>query len=449
MKKSYALPVATSDGKNMTAKRRRLLIVPAVAVITLTLVLMGSGSASAASDPDPVGHLLTGVHTTLHPSGRPSAKAPSSKAPSSKAPSAKAPSAKAPSSRMKEDRNGAGSARSSATTDYASSSAGHLEAADSDLLDVSKNDSSGTQDATAADATLLAIGGTTLIGSQARSGGANEGHSALPQVPVCQPTDGAVCLDLLYADSSATDADGSSSADTSTGVADACIAGDGVSDGTCDGQHVGLVQGTSGLDRSGTGHNTATSWTSMANFCLQPGAEGCTADGNVLSSRGRSDTESGGSTSSTLAQGDLAGTPASAPGDPLTVAVPADCDSPSLACVFLNQGDDGVSGPLTRTSRAVVEISGLGGEAGGSLAEARSGTSSVEDTSVVSPPTHGQARPPASTTTKASTADVAGPVAGGLLPNTGGVWSDLISIGLLLVGAGATAMAWTRRRHTA
>jgi hypothetical protein len=433
---SHALPVATSDGGTTRERRRRLFIVPAVALTTATMVALGAGAASAASDPDPLGNVVKAVHTTVHPAvhrathgGKP-----------------------ATSSRTKEGaashRSASGSQRPAGTTDYASSSAGHLQAADQDVLDLSRNDSSGTKDATSANATLLAVGGTTIIGSEASSGGANEGHSAFPQIPLCQPTDGAVCLDLLYADSSASDSGSSSRAGTSTGVADACLGGDGVSDGTCNGQHVGLVQGTSSLERS-SGHNTATSWTSIANFCLQPGADGCTVDGNVLSSNGRADTESGSSGSSTLAEGQLSGTPASAPNDPVTVAVPTDCASPSLVCVFLNQGDNGVTGPVTSTSQTVVEVSGLGDQLGGTAANAETGTTAVDDTAIVSPPTHTQNNPPAGTTTKASSSDVAGPAGDGLLPATGGVWSGLLSLGLLLVGAGATAMAWTRRRRVA
>lgn len=424
---------SATGGSNCRRAWRTLLMTSTVALSTAAMQLAGLGAASAAS-PDPVGHLLHQVHATAHKVLKPAGKAKQRPASHHASVPTRAKHRAAPHSAQ---------AHSHPVTDYARSSVAHLKLAGVPLADLSRNTSRGTKDNTSADATLLAIGGVSVIGSQASSQGATTGHGPVPQIPLCNPTGGAVCLDALYADSAASRSGTSSQANTRTGVADLCLGGNDSTGKRCDGLHLGVAQGTSALNRGGsTGESSASSWTSLANLCLRHGTAGCLLGADLLGSHGSADTRSGATGESTIADLNLDGTSLGAPGEPVTLAIPTDCARPSLLCVFLNQGDQGVAGPLTTSAQSVVAVSGLGEQLGAVLGSTETGVTSKSGA--------GEA-PSTSTNPATSGLQVAvGPsvraAQAGALPHTGGVWSGLLAIGLLLSGLGALALGWSKRR---
>ncbi|MCW2757298.1 MAG: hypothetical protein JWO46_1044, partial [Nocardioidaceae bacterium] len=338
--------------------------------------------------------------------------------------------------------------------DFATGTLEHLQLADNQVLDLSKNESQGTTDKTTADAVLLGVLGTTIIGSEASSDGTTSASGPVPANPLCDTTGGKLCLDLLYADSAASTTPQAADASTKTGVADLCLGGDDPTGASCSGIAAGIGQGESQLHKDKTtGQSQASSSTSLANLCLA-GETGCTVSADAVGSDGSADTATGTTGSSTLADLGLDGTQVGAPSDPIEISVPTDCVDPSVACILLNQGDAMVSGNALSTTQSVLDVAGLGGTLGLTLAETttQASTSTVEppvvNPPVVEPPV---VNPPNVATPKAPKANAAdtGKDASALdavLPNTGGVWSGLLGIALLLLVGGAALLVGRRRR---
>ncbi|MDQ6642514.1 MAG: hypothetical protein M3Y66_08480, partial [Actinomycetota bacterium] len=350
-----ARPVTQSDGEkqNMdtTRRHRRLLVAPAVAFATATMLVMGAGAATA-SDPNPVGPILHQVHKTVHKITQPAAKAASR----ASASSPNAPNA-APG-----DSPGHVTTRPAAP-DHGSSYVGHVVVGGHNLADVANGNSTvKDNNGSSADSTLLAIAGTEIIGSHASSDGNNTSHGVFPTIPVCTSTNGALCADLLFSDSYATNNGSTSAANTRNGVATACVGGTDPSGTTCSG-YLGASAGTSRSSSQRdlqTGHTTAASDSSVSQACVRQTVAGtCAVSAGVLSSDGNADSNGTASRHSQVLGLNIAGNPAGLPTSPFGISVPPNCTTPSLLCVFGNQGETYLAPGLAGTSQSALDVYGL------------------------------------------------------------------------------------------
>lgn len=330
-----------------------------------------------------------------------------------------------------------------------------------DVVDVGHNDATvEDDDATSADSTLLALGGEEVFGAHADSQGESESHFGDPLAPLCEGSEGQVCLQVLYADAYATDEGGSSQSRSQSGVLGACIGGTSADPtAECDGPVAAGVaesKGEAGRDQS-SGRTTAGSESDAAAVCLDPDpiTGACALGASALHSDGESN--SGGSTGtasrdSYLLAVEAGGEEPGRIGDPTSFAVQPACAEPSLACIFLNQGetyvDDSVAGharealsakllpatpleievELARTESLVHNdgpetTSGGGGGSGSGSGDLPGGGPRLPGTGGGGP-----------------TAD---------LPDTGGIWSGLLAMSMFSIATGAFFIAYSRRRMAA
>ncbi|HEX4976313.1 MAG TPA: LPXTG cell wall anchor domain-containing protein [Nocardioides sp.] len=314
-------------------------------------------------------------------------------------------------------------------------------------------------DSTSGDATLLALGGQEIAGAHADSAGEEEAHFGDPLAPLCAGSEGQVCLTILYADAWATDDGATSSSRGETGVADACLGGDGSED--CSGPvSAGVATSESEAERDQrTGRTTAASSSAVADACVQPDpATGACAVGvEVLHSEGRSDSGAGAASAerdSHLLALDLGNEERARVGDPQTLSLPPGCpEGASLLCVFLNQGETYLGSGAAGHAQEALHLDVLPGNLDLVLELARSESLVHADDPEVGGPdprdpvVRGVSRGPI------GPGKAGGKVGGGApgdlpaqLPQTGGVWSGLVALGLLGVGLGALLTAWSRRR---
>lgn len=395
------------------------------------LVLMGASVAHAADDPDPIVDLVNQVHKATSPV--------------KKSTTTTVPSKDAPDPPVSDDDSPGHETTNPSAPDHASGQVGHVEVGGTDLADVGSDRSTvNDDDSTKSDSTLLAIGGQEIIGAHADSNGQKSSHGGAPEIPACDQSDGKVCLDLLYSDASASDNGTQSSSHSSSGLANLCLGGDDPSGDTCNN---GVTADLAGTDSSAhrnqtTGRTTAQSASGLANVCVQrdPITHQCTASADAVSSNGQADSDGEASRSSQVLHLQLAGNPAGAPTDPFTVSIPADCTSPSIVCVFGNQGETYLAEGLAGTSQTGLDLTALDDNLKATLAHTETLAHNDGGEPVVDAPTvPGQPTTPARPRPAVHVND-------GILPNTGGVWSGLLGIGLLLFGFGAVATAWERRR---
>lgn len=303
-------------------------------------------------------------------------------------------------------------------------------------------------DSTSGDATLLALGGEEIAGAHADSDGEDESHFGDPLEPLCSGSEGQVCLSVLYADAWATEDGDTSSSRGRTGVADVCLGGDGAED--CTGPvSTGVATSESEAERDQrSGRTTASSSSEVADVCVQPDpATGLCAVGvEVLHSEGRSD--SGGSKASAdrdshLIALELGNEEQARVSDPQALSLPPDCpEGGSLVCLFVNQGETYLGKGVAGHAQEALHVDVLPGnldlvvEAGRSetLVHNDGGEARGGDTG---PAVRGAGGGPGSPGTVAGVAD--------MLPQTGGVWSGLLALALLGIGAGALLTARSRR----
>ncbi len=458
---AHAQPVAASDGGRPTRTRRRLFIVPVVALTTATMVVLGAGTASATDDPDPAGDLVKKVTKTVNSTVTKSTSTTSSQR------SAPVPSRDAPNPPATDDDSPGHETANPTAPDHGSSYVAHVTLGGNDVADVAKGKSTvNDNDSTTADSTLLGLFGMEIIGSHADSkNGPSEDHGAFPKIPLCKSSGGAVCLDLLYSDSYATDNGRSSDASTDNGAANLCVSDTPTPTGGVCNELLSaklLTSSSSAHRNQSTGRTTAASQSSAADVCVQrdPILGTCTVKADALSSDGQASSDSPRSASrhsqvlnvaiagNAVPAGPITGT------EPFAITIPPpDCPDQSLVCVFGNQGETYLGKDLAGTSQSALDIFALPGtplELHAELAHSETLVHNDGGTTVLSPPTnHNPSTNPGAHPRPAANLDnnsAADSVNDGVLPHTGGVWSGLLSIGLLLVGAGAMALAWARRR---
>jgi hypothetical protein len=248
----------------------------------------------------------------------------------------------------------------------------------------------------------------------------------------------------------------------------ACLGGGQVGE-ACDAPvQAGVGESRSEADREQrSGRTTASSSSRLASLCLIgpalpiPGldaTDGCGLGVTALSSEGRAD--SGGAQPAATRDSSVAGVTIAGQEQEIdqteAVELPENCTTPSALCAFLNQGETYL-GPGSLAGHAqealkvnAVVIQQLAASPLLSVLGARTETLVHNDGGepVVAPTQDGETKGVgANRAAPADAAEVAG--VDGLLPNTGGLWSGLLSIGLLAVGSGAILMAWSRRRMLA
>lgn len=322
-------------------------------------------------------------------------------------------------------------------------------------------------DSTTAESTLIAIGGEEVIGASADSEGENRDAFDTEQVtqPVCEGSEGQVCLQVLYAEAEATEDGETSSSSSSSGVASACVGGDDATGETCTGPvETGVANSWAEAERDQrSGRTTAESESSIADVCLEedPATGTCAVGASALYSAGSSD--SGGASASAdresyLLALELGNEEQGRIGDPQDLSVPPECpDAESLLCLFLNQGETYVGDGVAGHAQEALHLDLLPGNLDGVVHVARTETLVHNDGG--ESPAGGAGGPDGREVLGAAAsggpgspgAAAGGPVdtvapATGVLPNTGGVWSGLIALALLGMGAGAFLMAYSRRR---
>lgn len=403
--------------------------------VTIAAFLVGGmmtiGSAPAGADPgdDPVGTLLGTVGQVLDPDSGSATPAPKVRS----------------SLPTREDDDSTGHETTDPSGgDHGSGDGLQVTLADQDVAQVGGSDAGMDGDgSTTADSTVLALGGQEILGAHADSDGTGESSAGDPLEPLCSGTDDAVCVQLLYADASA--ANGHS--ESSSGVAAVCVGGSDSDATDCDGAiGAGAVQSQGQVDRTASGRTRASSGSSAATVCLQrdPVLGTCTVDADALTSQGRADSDGTASKDSQVLGLDLAGTVVANTSEPSSLALPPDCADPGLACVFLNNGETYVARSAAGHAVAALDASLLDGTALATVAHSETLVHQGDAPDGPSGPDDPQGGP---TTPEPGSVPV--PQAGGtptdaVLPNTGGVLSGFLTLGLLGVGLGSLLVAWSR-----
>jgi hypothetical protein len=429
--------------------------VAALAVVALTLTSPVSASADEGPLQDTVGSVTDEVTGTVDDTV--SGLADATKAPK---PAAKGTSTKgdAPATSSDDDSPGH-ETEDPAAPDHGSATIIEGGAAGQDVATV--GDSTATvedDDSTRSDATLLALGGEEVLGAHADSGKEQEAHFGDPLAPLCEGSEGQVCLRVLYADAWATDKDGTSRSRSQSGVADVCLGGDDADpSAACSGPVATGVAGSEGKAQRDqrSGRTTASSGSDVADVCVQkdPVTGGCALGADAVHSEGGSD--SGGSRASAdrdsyLLALDAGGEEQGRVGDPQAFALPPECpEGTSVLCVFMNQGESYVAKQMAGHAQEALHLSVLPGNLDLVVELSRS-ESLVHNDGGEQPAGDSGDSGPARGVGSGGPGQP-GSVAGveGLLPNTGGVWSGLLALGLLAIGSGALLAARAQRRVAA
>ncbi len=421
------------------------------AVSVTGLMLMGAGPAHAdGTDPlgNPLGNVVNQVKKSVQD------------ATAKKSAGTTVPSKDAPDPPVSDDDSPNHETTNPTSPDHASSQVGHVTVGGQDVLGVGSDKATvKDDDSTEADSTLLAVGGQEIVGAHAKSdGGPTSSHGGAPEIPVCEQSDGALCLDLLYSDAWADDNGTTSDSRSQSGLANLCLGGIDNTGETCDGgATVDLAASRSSAHRNQqSGRTTGTAQSGLANVCVQREGDACTVTADAISSYGHSDSDGSASRSSQVLNFSLAGNAAGAPNDAFAIAVPepvpggeVDCTHPTtpptLLCVFGNQGETYFGDNVVGTSQTALDAMGFDQNLLANFAHTETLVHDDGGEAVVLPPSNPNS--PDNPTSPAHPRPVT-QVDDGVLPNTGGVWSGLLGIGLALFGLGAVATAWDRRRMT-
>lgn len=421
----------------------------ALVVLTPAAALAGTGGPT-----DPIGSLVDQTQQQLGgPPGAPSL--PSPIAPSLPGPTAlPAPGApSSPSSPTSGPSSNDSDIAPNETTnpsgpDHAGSRGLHAVVGGQDVADAGHDRAAVRRGGRArSDATLLALGGQEILGAHASSDGPHESHAGNPLQPLCDGSSGQVCLQVLYADAYA----GQGSSEAQSGIARACLGGSRTDpNAACDGPvAAGVLTDRAETGRS-HGRTTASSQSDLADLCVtQPGTTGCSLSADALHSEGRAGSSGPSARRGSFLLGVQGGGQGGRIDQPTAIQVPPGCPSPSALCAYLNQGETylghGMAGHAQDAMKTSVlpgqpvEIDVLGGHTE-TLVHLQPGAAGE-------PPVSGESAggPGHPSTGTVAGESVLAPLAG-LLPNTGGVWSGLLALGLLGVAAGSFLLAAARRR---
>lgn len=401
--------------------------------------LLVLGASPAGADGDPLGNLVKQVQGQVT---KLTEQAPTGTSPT---PSPSTSSQDAPNPPATDDDSPGHETQNPSKPDHGSSSVDHTELGGNDVLDVGTTSSQvNDDDSTSADASPLAIGGQEISGAHASSGGT---HRATfdPLSPLCENSGGQVCLSVLYAGASATKSASTSKSSSRSGIAKLCLGGSDSTNTTCSGP-LSLAAGTasSGATRDrASGETQAHSRSSVLDLCAGPD---CALDAHALESDGRADSDPTASRHSTVLGLNAGGNQIVDLSQPQALAIAPGCD-PQLLCLFLNQGETYLGSKVAGHNQQALDLGALTGLAALTAGQSETLVHNDGGEAVTPPGGHGGNSGSGGVSAPHHGGNNAGPLAtaSSVLPNTGGFWSGLIGVALLLLGAGAMLLAWERR----
>jgi hypothetical protein len=334
--------------------------------------------------------------------------------------------------------------------DHAAGAVAEVALVGQDLIEVGQSSAEIDEDGTSqGDVTVLAIGGQEVIGVHSDSEG-QESDTENPLGPLCEGSGGAVCLELLFAETNSTSSNTEAHSDASTSLAFVCIGGTNPNPGNrCNGQvGAGVSNSNSAITRDRTtGAEAAHQETDVADVCLggeAPVTGTCQGLGVTALHAESTSTVDGDQSAQTESSSYLAGVEVGGQqfliiSNPTAIALPPGCPpGASLLCVFLNQGTMSVSTGVAGSRQEALHVSVLAGAAQGSdVALAHVGTAEtfVQWTEPVLPPDDGDGPGP-------------GPGPGDGLAVTGvSLTAPLMILGVLMV-LGTLLLGAERRRRT-
>ena len=438
-----------TDHHHRRRARRRAWLVPLAAVSLGAFVTMGAGPAGA--DGDPLGTLTSHLQHQVS-SLQKATQGATRTTTGSHSTTATVPSQDAPNPPSSDSDSAGHETANPKAPDHGSSYVNHTALGGNDLVDIGSTDSQvNDNDSTSSDTTVLAIGGQEIAGAHATSGG-KQHDSFDPLAPLCQNSGGQVCLSVLYARSSASESRSTSRSSGSTGLANACLGGSDTTNTSCSGPvHIAAGTASSSADRNrASGETRARSSSGLASVCLGP--SGCDLAVGAMQSSGRADSDPSASRHSSVLNLNAGGQQVADVSDPTAIAIPPGCATP-LVCVFLNQGETYLGSNVAGHNQQALDLKALPGVAVLTLGQSETLVHNDGGQDVSGPGGHGGPSgavkgPHHVGHTGASAGPAAGPAAF-VLPNTGGFWSGLIGVALLLVGAGSMLLGLARRRGAA
>ncbi|HET8604575.1 MAG TPA: hypothetical protein VFM09_11640 [Marmoricola sp.] len=434
-----------TDHRRRSTRRRSWPAVLAAAALGVFVTL---GAAPAGADGDPLGTLVNGLQDQVQSVQKSTQGATGTRSTSS---TTSVPAQDAPNPPTSDSDSPGHETPNPTAPDHGSSYVNHTGLAGNDLVDVGSTDSQiNNNDSTRSDTTVLAVGGQEIAGSHASSSGKHH-DSFDPLAPICENSGGQVCLSVLYASSSASRSAATSKSSGRTGIANACVGGSDTTNTTCSGPvHIGAGTASSSATRDrASGETKARSSSSLASVCLGP--TGCDLAVGAMQSSGRADSDPTASRHSSVLNVNAGGQQVADITDPTAIAVPPGCAVP-VVCVFLNQGETYVSSDVAGHNQQALDLEALPGVAVLTLGQSETLVHNDGGQAVSAPGGNGGNGGPGGAVQAphaghaGAAATAAGPTAAAsVLPNTGGFWSGLIGVALLLVGAGAMLLAWARR----
>jgi hypothetical protein len=405
------------------------------AIIATSLMVLGSGVA-LAEERGPVRDVVGGVQDRFEK------KADQEAEETEEAP--ETPTGTGVTADQRSASGGAGGAGGSEAGTRAKSQVVEVDLGDQDVADVAHSEASIDDDRARSNATLLALGGQEIIGTRADSDGEGESHAGDPLAALCEGSEGQLCLRVLFADAYADEDAERSEASSQTGVADVCLGGNSSDQrAECAGPVGATVAGSKAHAEHGKsdGHKKSKSESAVVDVCVGPEEETCAVGAEVLKAESEASSDGKTNGESTVAGVELGNEELASLDDEAELEIQPGCAEPSVVCAAANQGEATVTEGLVKQSQDALNVGVLPDTVGVDL-----GVSRTEATASAGDPADGdEAAQGGSGGPGTPGVDDPGESAG-ILPNTGGVWSGLLSLALGGVAAGSFLLARNRRR---
>ncbi|MGH2722810.1 MAG: hypothetical protein ACRDI0_00840 [Actinomycetota bacterium] len=435
----------------------------AVALAAVGLLTLWQGMALAGEAPAP-----PEVPSAEAPSA-PSASEPSAPA---EAPSSSSSAPAAPqTATLQEDSTGHTTPVPEGDS-HASAGVADVHLAGEELVSVNQTNAAvdDDDDTPSGDVTVLALGGSEIIGAHSSGNGSDSNGLAI----ACEESGGQLCIGLLYASTETSQSAGSSSSNADASLVFLCLGGTTTAPGpVCDGPVGAEVGGShSSIEETRSGgiaSQSAHAETELADVCLggEDASGVCSGLGvsavGAHSDSSATDPDAPGTTDSDswLLAIEAQGSRTQILGDSQELlSIPPGCpEDGSLICIFLNQGAEvvgnGIAGNRVETVHLDV-LKAVGQVPGDSLILAHLGTA---ETLVKAEFIEVEECPPGTVGTPPDCVEAnGGPPDGddedGVLPRGGpptlaitGLGAlPLLALSLILGTAGGSVLAWDRRR---
>ena len=283
--------------------------------------------------------------------------------------------------------------------------------------------------------------GTTVVGSEAekattseRPGKPSRERSGDFLLPLCEGTGGALCAELLYADSTSS----ATRSEARSGLLHVCLGGDDPSGDTCSGPIEASVLTSDAFHVvRGNGTQTTGAGSEVLGLCLTSTGDACDLGISLLGSDGTLTSDGGSDQESSIIDAEVLGFEGGDGGAGEAIGIPS-CGDAALICLALNQDEadqredgtvvlggsplsagvlsDGIAAALaSNESSTRAAGDGGGSNGGGGGGQGGSGTSDGTD----------------------SPSNAGGIPGDGGLPGTGGPALPLLLLGLALIAGGA------------